>query len=84
MCVACNCARFPATRPRVCCEPKIVKIVILIYQIIQEKFGYDELFILVMIRYIFMFTMVKKMKYSGLEIVAGFTPPLMAHNWQKN
>ena len=53
--VACNRARFPATRPRVFCEPKIMKIVILIYQIIQEKFAYGELFMLVMIGYIFMF-----------------------------
>ena len=49
MWVACNHARFPATRPRVFCEPKIMKIVILIYQIIQEKFAYGELFMLVMI-----------------------------------
>ena len=53
-----------------------MKIVILIYQIIQEKFAYGELFMLVMIGYIFMFKMVKKMKNSGLEIVAGLTPPL--------
>ena len=38
----------------------MMKIVILIYQIIQEKFAYGELFILVMIGYIFMFKMVKK------------------------
>ena len=37
MWVACNRARFPATRPRIFCELKIMKIVILIYQIIQEK-----------------------------------------------
>ena len=60
MWVACNRTRFPATRPRVFCEPKIKKIVILIYQIIQEKFAYGELFMLVMIGYIFMFKMVKK------------------------
>ena len=53
-----------------------MEIVILIYQIIQEKFAYGELFMLVMIGYIFMFRMVKKMKNSGLEIVAGLTPPL--------
>ena len=48
-----------------------MKIVILIYQIVQEKFDYGELFMLVMRGYIFMFKMVKKMKNSGLEIVAG-------------
>ena len=53
-----NHARFPATRPRVFCELKIMKIVILICQIIQEKFAYGELFMLVMIGYIFMFKMV--------------------------
>ena len=37
-----------------------MKIIILIYQIIQEKFAYGELFMLVMIGYIFMFKMVKK------------------------
>ena len=52
-----------------------MKIVILIYQIIQEKFAYSELFMLVMIGYIFMFKMVKKMQNSGLEIAAGLTPP---------
>ena len=71
MWVACKRARFPATRPRVFCELKMMKIVILIYQIIQEKFAYGELFMLVMIGYIFMF----KMQNSGFEIVAGFTPP---------
>ena len=76
MWVACNRARFPATRPRVFCELKMMKIVILIYQIIQEKFADGELFMLVMIGYIFMFKMVKKMQNSGIEIVAGFTPPL--------
>ena len=60
MWVACNRAGFSATRPRVFCELKIMKIVILIYQIIQEKFAYGELFMLVMIGYIFMFKMVKK------------------------
>ena len=60
MWVACNRARFPTTRPRIFCELKIMKKVILIYQIIQEKFAYGELFILVMIGYIFMFKMVKK------------------------
>ena len=40
-----------------------MKIVILIYQIIQEKFAYGELFMLVMIGYIlFIFKMVKKCK----------------------
>ena len=53
-----------------------MKIVILIYQIIQEKFAYGELFMLVMIAYIFMFKMVKKMQNSGLEMVAGLTRPL--------
>ena len=76
MWVACNCARCPATRPRVLCELKMMKIVILIYQIIQEKFAYGELFMLVMIGYIFMFKMVKKMQNSGFEIVAGLTRPL--------
>ena len=76
MWVVCNCTRFPATRPRVFCELKIMKIVILIYQIIQEKFAYGELFMLVMIGYIFMFKMVKKMQNSGLEILAGLTRPL--------
>ena len=76
MWVACNRARFPATQPRVFCELKIMKIVILIYQIIQEKFANGELFMLVMTEYIFMFKMVKKMQNSGLEIVAGLTPPL--------
>ena len=37
-----------------------MKIVILIHQIIQEKFAYGEFFMLVMIGYIFMFRMVKK------------------------
>ena len=55
MWVACNRARFPATWPRVFCELKITKIVILIHQIILEKFGYKEFFMLVMIGYIFMF-----------------------------
>ena len=44
MWVAYNRARFPATRPRVFCELKMMKIVILIYQIMQEKFAYSELF----------------------------------------
>ena len=60
MWLVCNRARFPATRPRVFCELKIMKMVILIYQIIQEKFANGELFMLVMIEYIFMFKMVKK------------------------
>ena len=76
MWVACNRARFPATRPCVFCELKIMKIVILIYQIIQKKFAYSELFMLVMIAYIFMFKMVNKMQNSGLEMVAGLTCPL--------
>ena len=63
--VACNHTRFPATRPCVFCEPKIMKIVILIYQIIQEKFAYGEFFMLVMIGYIFMFKMVKKWKIQA-------------------
>ena len=76
MWVACNCTRFPPTRPRVFCELNVMKIVILIYQIIQKKFAYGELFMLVMIGYIFMFKMVKKMQNSGLEMVAGLTRPL--------
>ena len=71
-------ARFPATWPRVFCEPKIMKIVILIYQIIQEKFAYGELYMLVMIGYIFMFKMVKKMKNSGLENSSWVNTPLNA------
>ena len=62
-----------------------MKLGILIYQIIQEKFAYGELFMLVMIGYIFMFKMVKKMQNSGLEMVAGLTCPLMwsfQHSWQ--
>ena len=54
----------------------MMKKVILIYQIIQEKFAYGELFMLVMIGYIFMFKMVKKMQNSGFEIIAGLTRPL--------
>ena len=54
-----------------------MKKVILIYQIIQEKFAYGELFMLVMMGYIFMFKMVKKMQNSGFEMVAGFTPHLI-------
>ena len=50
MWVACNRARFPATRPRVFYEIKIMKIVIMIYQIIQEKFAFGELFMLVIDR----------------------------------
>ena len=53
-----------------------MKIVILIYQIIQEKFAYGELFMLVMTGYVFMFKMVKKMQNSGLEMVGGLTRPL--------
>ena len=53
-----------------------MKIVILIYQIIQEKFAYGELYMLVMIGYIFMFKMVKNMQNSGFEIAAGLTRPL--------
>ena len=44
-----------------------MKIVILIYQIIQEKFAYGDFFMSVMIEYIFMFKMVKKMQNSGFE-----------------
>ena len=76
MWVACNRARFPATRPRVFCELEMMKIVILIYQLIQKKFAYGELFMLVMIGYIFMFKIVKEMQNSGFEIVAGLTRPL--------
>ena len=54
-----------------------MKIVILISQIIQEKFADGELFMLLMKGYIFMFKMVKKMQNSGFEIVVGFTPPLI-------
>ena len=94
MWVACNRARFLATQPRVFCELRIMKIVILIYWIIQEKFAYGELFMLVMMGYIFMFKMVQKMQNSGLEIVAGLTRPLINSNitlknsflifWKKN
>ena len=52
MCVACNRARFPATWPRVFCELKIMKMVILIHQIIQEKLANGDFFMLVMIGYI--------------------------------
>ena len=83
MWVACNRARFHATRPRVFCELKNMKIVILIYQIIQEKFAYGKLFMLVMIGYIFIIKMVKKMQNSGLEIVGGLTPPLKP-SWLKD
>ena len=83
MWAACNCARFPATWPRVFCELKIMKKVILIHQIIQEKFAYGEFFMLVMIGYIFMFRMVTKMKNSGLEIVAGLTLPLSSESKRK-
>ena len=38
-----------------------MKIVILIHQIIWEKFAYGELFMMVMIEYIFMLKMVNKM-----------------------
>ena len=53
---------------------------ILIYQIILEKFAYGELFMLVMVGYIFMFKMVKKMQNSVFEIVAGLTRPLMVQD----
>ena len=76
MWLACHHARFPATRPYVFCELKIMKIVILIPQILQEKFAYGELYMLVMKGYRFMFKMVKKMQNSDLEIVAGLTRPL--------
>ena len=46
MWVACNRARYHVT---VFCEPKNMKKVILIHQIIQEKLAYGELFMLVMI-----------------------------------
>ena len=82
MWIACNRARFPTTQPHVFCELKIMKIVILIYQIIQEKFAYGKLFMLVMIGYIFMIKMVKKMQNSGLEIVAGLTRPLIATKYR--
>ena len=78
MWLACNHTRFPATRPRIFCELKIMKIVILNHQIIQEKFAYGELFMTVMIGYIFMFKMIHKMQNSGLEIEAGLTRPLRA------
>ena len=76
MWVAYNRTRLPATRPRVFCELKMMKIVILIYQIIQEKFDFADIFMLVILGYIFMFKMVKKMQNSGFEIVAGLTRPL--------
>ena len=82
MWVVCNHARFPAARPRVLCELKIMKKVILIYQIIHEKFAYGKLFMLVMIGYIFMFKMGKKMQNSGLEIVTGLTRPLKPHGYE--
>ena len=53
-----------------------MKIVILVYKIIQEKFANGELFMLVMIGYTFMFKMVRKMQNTGLEMVAGLTRPL--------
>ena len=55
-----------------------MKIVILIFHVIKEKFAYGELFMLVMIGYILIIKMVKKMQNSGLEIglVAGLTRPL--------
>ena len=53
-----------------------MKIVILIYKIIQEKFAYGEFFMLVMIEYIFMFRMVKKMQNSGLKISSWVNTPL--------
>ena len=56
-----------------------MKIVILVYQIIQEKFAYGKLFMLVMIGYIFIIKMVKKMQNSGLEIVGGYTPLNSSH-----
>ena len=59
MWLVCNRVRFPATRPHVFCELKIMKINShLIHQIMQEKFAYSELFMLVMIGYIFIFKMV--------------------------
>ena len=67
---------FPPPWPHVFCELKFMKIVILIYQIIQEKFAYGKLFMLVMIGYIFIIKMVKKIQNSGLELVAGLTRPL--------
>ena len=65
MCVAFNRARFPATWPRVFCELKIMKMVILIHQIIQENFAYGDFFMLIMIGYIFMFRMVKTRRFSN-------------------
>ena len=63
MWVACNRTRFPASRPRVFCELRIMKMVILIYQIIEEKFAYCELFMLVvMIGHIFLYKWWKKCK----------------------
>ena len=41
-------------------------------------------FMLVIIGYIFMFRMVKKMQNSGLEIVAGLTLPLIPEIDEKN
>ena len=55
-----KCAQQHAAR--VFCELKMMKIVVLFYRIIQEKFAYGELSMLVMIGYIFMFKMVKKCK----------------------
>ena len=78
MWVACNRARFLVTQPCVFCELKIMKIVILIYWIIQEKFAYGELFMLVMMGYIYScLKWWKKMQNSGLKIVTGLTRPLI-------
>ena len=53
-----------------------MKIVILIQQIILEKFAYGKWFMWEMEVYTFTFKMVNKMKNSGSERVAGLTPPL--------
>ena len=45
-----KCAQQNAAR--VFCELKMMKIVVLVYQIIQEKFAYGELSMLVMIGYV--------------------------------
>ena len=73
--VACNRARFPATWPRVFCELKIMKMVILIHQIIQERFAYGELFYVGNDIHTYLW-IVKKMQNSGFEIVARLTLPL--------
>ena len=63
-----------------------MKIVLFISQIIQEKIVYNELFMMVMIGYILMYNMVKRMQNSDLEIVAGLTRLLtyQQHKYHRN